>query len=83
MTNSCADSSKGCNCDKNDLVWRKDSGLFTDKSQLSVKQLRFGDTSESGNKGTTHWENGNVMAQHEFDTTLYANYVQKWTAALT
>ena len=44
MTNSCADSSKGCNCDKNDLVWREDSGLLTDKSQLPVKQLRFGDT---------------------------------------
>ena len=64
------------------------SGAKTAVSSLishsfSVKQLRFGDTSESGNKGTTHWENGNVMAQHEFDTTLYANYVQKWTAALT
>ena len=51
MTNSCADSSKGCNCDKNDLVWREDSGLLTDKSQLPVKQLRFGDTSESGEQG--------------------------------
>ena len=44
MTNSCADSSKKCNCDKNDAVWREDSGLLTDKTQLPVKQLRFGDT---------------------------------------
>ncbi|KAK2560792.1 Contactin-associated protein 1 [Acropora cervicornis] len=44
MTNSCADLSKPCNCDKNDLVWCEDSGLLTDKSQLPVKQLRFGDT---------------------------------------
>ncbi|XP_015778178.1 PREDICTED: neurexin-4-like [Acropora digitifera] len=44
MTNSCADRSKGCNCDTNDFVWREDSGLLTDKSQLPVKQLRFGDT---------------------------------------
>ena len=43
MTNSCADSSYGCNCDKNDLVWREDSGLLTDKTKLPVKQLRFGD----------------------------------------
>ena len=46
MTNSCADSSRRCNCDKNDAVWREDSGLLTDKTQLPVKQLRFGDTTE-------------------------------------
>ena len=45
MTNSCADSSYGCNCDKNDYVWREDSGLLTDKTKLPVKQLRFGDVS--------------------------------------
>ena len=45
MTNSCADSRFGCNCDKNDNVWREDSGLLTDKTKLPVKQLRFGDTS--------------------------------------
>ena len=44
MTNSCADSRYGCNCDKNDYVWREDSGLLTDKTKLPVKQLRFGDT---------------------------------------
>ena len=44
LTSSCADSSKGCNCDKNDLVLREDSGLLTEKSHLPVLQLRFGDT---------------------------------------
>ena len=44
MTNSCADYRYGCNCDKNDRVWREDSGLLTDKTKLLVKQLRFGDT---------------------------------------
>ena len=50
MTNSCADSSKRCNCDKNDDNWRQDSGLLTDKKKLPVKQLRFGDvrTNEEG-----------------------------------
>ena len=43
MTNSCANPSYGCNCDKNDDVWRQDSGLLTDKTKLPVKQLRFGD----------------------------------------
>ena len=47
MTNSCADSWRGCNCDKNDNVWREDSGLLTDKTKLPVKQLRFGDTGGS------------------------------------
>ena len=50
MTNSCANSYYGCNCDKNDNVWREDSGLLTDKTRLPVKQLRFGDTG-AGNKG--------------------------------
>jgi len=44
MTNSCADPSQACNCDKNDAVWREDSGLLTDKSALPVKELKFGDT---------------------------------------
>ena len=51
MTNSCADSRYICNCDKNDLVWREDSGLLTDKTTLPVKQLRFGDIGDSGEQG--------------------------------
>ena len=45
MTNSCANPRYGCNCDKNDYVWREDSGLLTDKTHLPVTQLRFGDVS--------------------------------------
>ena len=44
MNKSCADPSYGCNCDKNDRVWREDSGLLTNKTSIPVKQLRFGDT---------------------------------------
>ena len=51
MTNSCARSSYGCNCDENDLVWREDSGLLTDKTKLPVKQLRFGDIGDSPEQG--------------------------------
>ena len=51
MTNSCANPSYGCNCDKNDYVWREDSGLLTDKTKLPVKQLRFGDTGEGSEQG--------------------------------
>ena len=50
MTNSCADSRFCFNCDKNDRVWREDSGLLTDKTKLPVKQLRFGNTG-GGNHG--------------------------------
>ena len=51
MTNSCANPSYGCNCDKNDYVWREDSGLLTDKTKLPVTQLRFGDTGGSREQG--------------------------------
>ena len=51
MTNSCADSSRSCNCDKNDNVWRKDSGLLTDKTHLPVQQRRFGDIGEGNEQG--------------------------------
>ena len=51
MTNSCANPSYGCNCDKNDNVWREDSGLLTDKTKLPVIQLRFGDTGHGAEQG--------------------------------
>ena len=51
MTNSCADPSYPCNCDKNDDVWREDSGLLTEKTHLPVKQLRFGDTGDGSEEG--------------------------------
>ena len=47
MTNSCANTNHGCNCDKEDAVLREDSGLLTDKTKLPVKQLRFGDLSDT------------------------------------
>ena len=50
MTNSCPESSLGCNCE-NDRVWREDSGLLTEKTKLPVKQLRFGDAGDSYNQG--------------------------------
>ena len=46
MTNSCAGGGK-CNCDKNDVTWREDSGYLTDKNTLPVTELRFGDTGQS------------------------------------
>ena len=49
--NSCALSSVGCNCDKNDQTWREDSGFLTEKSQLPVIELRFGDTGDPQEKG--------------------------------
>ena len=51
MTNSCAHASYGCNCDNESYRWQEDSGLLTDKTTLPVKQLRFGDTGNSGEQG--------------------------------
>ena len=51
MTRSCDDTAKWCNCDKNDHVWREDSGLLTNKLHLPVSQLRFGDTGHPFEEG--------------------------------
>ena len=51
MNNTCADSEHACNCDKNDNVWREDSGLLTDKTKLPVIELRFGDTENGKEEG--------------------------------
>ncbi|XP_028393387.1 neurexin-4-like [Dendronephthya gigantea] len=53
MTNSCAGGYK-CNCDKNDLIWREDSGYLTDKNTLPVTELRFGDTSDPSREKGYH-----------------------------
>ena len=47
MNNSCAKRKNitfECNCDRNDANWREDSGNLANKSNLPVRQLRFGDT---------------------------------------
>ena len=51
MTSSCPYPAHPCNCDKEDGVLREDSGLLIDKTHLPVKQLRFGDTGDSGEEG--------------------------------
>ena len=51
MNNTCAEKGVFCNCDKNDQVWREDSGLLTHKSDLPASQLRFGDTDSSNEEG--------------------------------
>ena len=51
MNNTCAHSKHACNCDKNDNVWREDSGLLTDKTKLPVIELRFGDTANRNEEG--------------------------------
>lgn len=47
LTNSCDAPERHCNCATNDYVWRKDSGLLTNRSHLPVIQLSFGDTGGS------------------------------------
>ena len=44
VAKQCANPSDGCICDKNDVPWREDKGIFREKSHLSVIGLRFGDT---------------------------------------
>lgn len=51
VNNSCANATYGCNCDKNGKSWLADKGFLTEKSQLPVLQLRFGDTGHKSEKG--------------------------------
>ncbi|KAF6207362.1 hypothetical protein GE061_018603 [Apolygus lucorum] len=44
LMGTCADPTKWCNCDAGLESWVVDEGLLTDKNDLPVKQLRFGDT---------------------------------------
>ena len=66
MTNSCADPSQACNCDKNDAVWREDSGLLTDKSTLfqsksSGLEILGHTLTALTRRATIHWENWGAM----------------------
>eukprot|EP00112_Aurelia_sp_Birch-Aquarium-sp1_P014951 Seg3268.1 transcript_id=Seg3268.1/GoldUCD/mRNA.D3Y31 product=Hemicentin-1 protein_id=Seg3268.1/GoldUCD/D3Y31 len=45
LTNSCA-GGHVCNCNKNDMVWREDSGYLDEKEFLPVKELVSGDTDD-------------------------------------
>ena len=44
-TNTC--QGHACNCDKNDAVWREDSGYLTYKDDLPMTSFRAGDTGNS------------------------------------
>ena len=50
VTNSCS-SGKKCNCHNSNRGWTEDSGLLTDKSALSVSQIRLSDLNDSGEEG--------------------------------
>lgn len=50
LTGSCANNLK-CNCDKNDNVWREDSGYLQEKEYLPISEVRFGDTGDKSEKG--------------------------------
>ncbi len=44
INGTCADSSKLCNCDKNDNVIRNDDGYVTQKSDLPITSIYTGET---------------------------------------
>lgn len=39
------------NCDINDGIWREDGGWITAKSELPIRNLRFGDTGDGTEEG--------------------------------
>ncbi len=48
INDTCADTSKLCNCDKNDNVIRTDEGYVTQKSDLPITSITTGETGHSG-----------------------------------
>ena len=48
LNRSCADPRYGFNFDINDYVSRENKELLTNKTELPLIQLRFGDTGEAG-----------------------------------
>ena len=48
---SCADRWYKCNCDINDFTWRADEGYLTDKENLPIAEVRFGDAGDAGEVG--------------------------------
>ena len=46
---SCA--GQRCNCDYNDDAWREDEGYLTDKENLPIAEVRFGDAGDTGEVG--------------------------------
>ncbi|XP_078375086.1 uncharacterized protein LOC144658537 [Oculina patagonica] len=51
VNDTCFTPGDGCNCDTNDYFWLEDSGLLTNKAQLPVSQLRFGETGSNNEEG--------------------------------
>ena len=51
VNKTCTKAWYHCNCDANDLQWREDSGFLSDKTDLPVKQLKFGDTGQNNEHG--------------------------------
>ena len=49
-TRSCA-GKHNCNCDVNDRTWRVDEGYLTDKNNLPITEVCFGDTGNTGEEG--------------------------------
>ena len=50
-TKPCAIPTELCNCDTNDYVWRSDERYLTDKENLPITEVRFGDTGNPREEG--------------------------------
>nr|XP_039261521.1 uncharacterized protein LOC120337713 isoform X1 [Styela clava] len=48
---NCNGTSTTCNCDNNDFEWRQDDGYLTNKNNLPVTQINFGDVLGIEEKG--------------------------------
>ena len=63
---SCADQRYKCNCDKNDDTWRVDEGDLTDKENLPIAEVRFGDVGQV-------WNNREEEGHHTIGPLICTN----------
>ncbi|XP_076259208.1 neurexin-4 isoform X1 [Rhynchophorus ferrugineus] len=72
LLGTCVDPTKWCNCDGNSEVWLVDSGELTEKEDLPVKQLRFGDTGSALDEKEGRYTLGPLMCEGD---SLFKNVV--------
>ncbi|XP_071489971.1 neurexin-4-like [Diadema antillarum] len=73
---TCApDSSKYCNCDGSNTNNQVDEGDLTDKENLPVKELRFGDTGDAGSRAS--FQLGKLMCRGDVHEDNIVSFVAK------
>ncbi|XP_019763354.2 neurexin-4 isoform X1 [Dendroctonus ponderosae] len=69
---TCNDPTKWCNCDGDAMIWLVDAGELSEKDDLPVKQLRFGDTGSALDEKEARYTLGSLICRGDdlFDNVV-------------